>query len=80
VISKHAVEALTEHLSQIDETDSIKFTYETFKAEKMLPFLDILLVRKEDGYLKLLMYSKTHTNQYLDISSRHPLQHKLSVY
>jgi len=78
---KHAVEALTEHLSQTDETDSIQFTYETFKAEKMLPFLNILLVRKEDGYLKLLVYSKkTHTNQYLDLSSHHPLWHKLGVY
>ena len=79
VINKQAVEGLTEHLNQVDETGSIKFTYET-EAEKMMPFLDMLLVRKEDGHLKLMVYrKKTHTDQYLNFNSQHPLQHKLSV-
>ena len=79
VINKQAVEGLTDHLNHIDETGSIKFTYET-EAEKMLPFLDTLIVRKEHGHLKLLVYrKKTHTDQYLDFTSHHPLQHKLSV-
>ena len=46
----------------------------------MLPFLDMLIVRKEDGHLKLLVYrKKTHTDQYLHFSSHQPLQHKLGV-
>jgi hypothetical protein len=73
------VEGLTEHLNRVDDTGSIKFTYET-EAEKMIPFLDMQIVQKEDGHLKLLVYrKKTHTDQYLNFNSQHPLQHKLSV-
>lgn len=79
VINKQAVEELTDHLNRVDDTGSIKFTYET-EAEKMIPFLDMQIVRKEDGHLKLLVYrKKTHTDQYLNFNSQHPLQHKLSV-
>jgi len=79
VINKQAVEEFTEQLNTIDDTGSIKFTYES-EAEKMLPLLDMLIVRKEDGHLKLLVYrKKTHTDQYLNFNSQHPLQHKLSV-
>ncbi|XP_078573447.1 uncharacterized protein LOC144860180 [Branchiostoma floridae x Branchiostoma japonicum] len=45
-----------------------------------LPFLDTLLVRREDGTVKLLVYrKKTHTDQYLDFNSHHPLHQKLGV-
>ena len=58
---------------------SIKFTYETETAGK-LPFLDLQIVRKEDGNLKLQIYRKpTHTDQYLNFASHHPIEHKLSV-
>ena len=39
-----------------------------------------LIVRKADGSVKLLVYrKKTHTDQYLDFNSRHPLHQKLGV-
>ena len=79
VVNRQAVIGLTEHLNQIDSIDSIKFTYES-EAENVMPFLDILIVRKPDGHVKLLVYRKeTHTDQYLHFESHHPLQHKLSV-
>jgi len=44
-----------------------------------LPFLDIILERTAGG-LKLCIYRKpTHTDQYLNFSSHHPVEHKLSV-
>ena len=45
-----------------------------------MPFLDTLLVRKEDGTVKLLIYrKKTHTDQYLNFNSHNPLHQKLGV-
>ena len=70
---------LTTHLNTIDTTGNIKFTYEE-ESEGSLPFFDTLRVRKEDGTIKLLVYrKKTHTDQYLNFSSHHPLHQKLGV-
>ena len=79
VIKKGSVEKLTEFLNGLDVTGSIKFTYEVEQDGK-LPFLDILLERTDSGGLKLSIYRKpTHTDQYLNFSSHHPVEHKLSV-
>jgi hypothetical protein len=70
---------LTEHLNTVDTTGSIKFTYEE-ETEGRIPFLDTLLVRKENGQVKLLVYRKpTHTDHYLQFDSHHPVHHKLGV-
>ena len=54
----------TDHLNIVDETNSIKVTHEE-EAEGTTPFLDTLLVRKESGEVKLLIFRKnTHTDQY----------------
>ena len=46
----------------------------------MIPFLDTLITRREDGSIKLLVCRKaTHTDQFLPFQSQHPLQHKLAV-
>jgi len=79
LIKKGQVRNLTDHINTIDPTGNIKFTYEE-EEDKQIPFLDTLLVRWEDGSVKLLVYrKKSHTDQYLNFSSHHPLILKLAV-
>ena len=79
MVKKHQIERLTEHINEADETNSIKFTYEA-ENEGQIPFLDTLIVRRNDGSVKLLVYrKKTHTDQYLNFESHHPLHQKLGV-
>ena len=79
IVRKDSVQKLTDHINTIDKSESIKFTYEE-ETEGKLPFLDTLIVKKEDGTVKLLVYRKpTHTDQYLNYKSHHPLHQKLGV-
>ncbi|XP_072041401.1 uncharacterized protein [Amphiura filiformis] len=79
IVNKDQVDDLTEHLNQSDPTGNIKFTYEK-EQEGKIPFLDTLNVRKPDGSVKLLVYRKvTHTDQYLNFKSHHPLHQNLGV-
>ena len=79
VMKRGKVGQLTDHINTIDPTGNIKFTYEEEEHRK-IPFLDTLLTRKEDGTVKLLVFrKKTHTDQYLNFASHHPLNHKLAV-
>ena len=78
-VSKRCKQKLTEHLNSIDIICSIKFTYEQ-ESDNSLPFLDTLMIRKEDGTVKLLVYrNKSHTDQYLNFTSHHPLHQKLGA-
>jgi hypothetical protein len=79
IIHKDATQQLTDHLNTIDDTGNIKFTFEE-EDNGQIPFLDTLIVRKPDGSVKLLIYrKKTHTDQYLNFKSQHPLHQKLGV-
>ena len=50
------------------------------ETEGQLVFLDLLLKRTNSGGLKLSVYRKpTHTDQYLNFMSHHPIDHKMSV-
>ncbi|XP_072033102.1 uncharacterized protein [Amphiura filiformis] len=79
IIKKGTTGQLTEHLNTVDTTGNIKFTFEE-ECEGKIPFLDTLIVRKEDGTVKLLVYrKKTHTDQYINFDSQHPLHQKIGV-
>ncbi|XP_072028516.1 uncharacterized protein [Amphiura filiformis] len=79
IVKSDQVDNLTDHLNSTDPTDSIKFTYEK-EHDGKIPFLDTLIVRKSNGSVKLLIYRKaSHTDQYLNFESHHPVHHKLSV-
>ncbi|XP_070532995.1 uncharacterized protein [Ptychodera flava] len=72
----HAQE-FTDHLNTLDP--DIKFTTEG-EENRSLAFLDTLSVVQEDGSINLKIYRKpTHTDQYLNFTSNHPLQQKLGV-
>ena len=76
-INCDAVESFTHHINNID--DNIKFTCDPEK-DCQLPFLDTLITKKPNGSIKVSVYRKaTHTDQYLDFQSHHPLEHKISV-
>ena len=79
IINKDSVDKLTDHINTVDKSGSIKFTYEK-ETDGKLPFLDTLIVKKADGSVKLMVYRKpTHTDQYLNYDSHHPLHQKLGV-
>jgi hypothetical protein len=80
VIWPHGKEELNkflEHLNFLSE--DIKFTME-LEEDNSIPFLDVLIHRKQDGHLGHQVYrKKTHTKSYLHASSHHHPTHKMGV-
>ncbi|XP_072015061.1 uncharacterized protein [Amphiura filiformis] len=65
----------TDHLNSLDK--DIKFTTEGEENDS-LAFLDTVI--QPDRSIKVTIYRKsTHTDQYLNFSSNHPIDHKLGV-
>ena len=77
VIKTEYIDEFTNHINNI--YPNIKFTSEG-QDNGQLPFLDTLVCRLDDGTHKVKVYREpTCTEQYLNFSSHHPIEHKLSV-
>lgn len=80
VIWSHGHEELDRFLDHLNgQSSAIKFTMVKV-VNGSLPFLDILISRKEDDSLSHAMYrKKTHTEQYLHADSHHFPAQKMGV-
>ena len=77
VLHEYDVEEFTEHINSI--YPHIKFTIKPEKGSKCT-FMDLCNHILDDGSMKITIYMKpTHTDQYLNFKSHHPLTHKRSV-
>ena len=77
IIDKNLIDEFTDHIN--NQHSAIKFTIEK-ESDGSLPMLDVLMTRDDIGNLRFKVYrAPTHTDQYLNFSSNHPLQHKLGV-
>jgi len=80
VIWSHGKDELDRFLTHINSIHkNIQFTMETENNNK-LPFLDVLVSRREDGTLGHCVYRKpTHTDRYLHKDSNHHPRQKRAV-
>ena len=78
IINRCEIENITNHIKALHPA-IIKFTIER-EVNGQLPILDVRVIRETDGTLSFQVYWKpTSTNQYLNFSFHHPMQHKLGV-
>ena len=80
MIKRNTHQIFTDHLNTIDPTGKVQFTVEPESSDGKMAMLDVKIIRRPDGSLRLQIYRKsTHTDQYLMFDSHHPVEHKLSV-
>ncbi|XP_060765135.1 uncharacterized protein LOC132873505 [Neoarius graeffei] len=78
-VKRGHTQQLIDHLNTIDNTGNIKFTHEE-ETEQSIAFLDLKIHHTEEGDIKIKVHRKpTHTDQYLNWTSEHPIMHKISV-
>ena len=80
VVWPHGEDELRKFLTHLNSiSPNIKFTME-LEENRSIPFLDVLLTRKEDGTLGHEVFcKKTHTDSYLHADSHHHLSQKIGV-
>ena len=72
------IDNFLQHLNSLDQ--NIQFTKEEARADGSMPFLDVLIIPREDGSLETTVYRKpTHTDLYLHWDSNHTLTSKYGV-
>lgn len=76
VLKREDAPVLLQHLNSIQPT--IQFTMEEEVAGR-IAFLDVEVQRKNTGFVAMVYREPTHTGQYLDFASAHPVGHKRSV-
>ena len=77
VVQKDVLEDFHRHLNSVEP--SVKFTVET-EADEQIPFLDVLVIRNDDGSIDTTVYRKpTHTGRYLNFYSDSPRAHLEAV-
>ncbi|CAM9382875.1 unnamed protein product, partial [Heterosigma akashiwo] len=79
MIWEHSQELFDEFLRKLNGIHP-KIKWEAvFEENGQLPFLDVLVVRNEDGSFTTTVYRKpTHSDRYLHWTSNHPVKDKLS--
>ncbi|CAM9645274.1 unnamed protein product, partial [Heterosigma akashiwo] len=79
MIWEHSQELFDEFLKKLNGIHP-KIKWEAvFEENGQLPFLDVLVVRNEDGSFTTTVYRKpTHSDRYLHWTSNHPVKDKLS--
>lgn len=78
ILPKHLIDEFVSELNNF-LPGKIEFTTE-IENNGSLPFLDMLLVRQNDGHIKIDWYQKpTASNRTLNFHSQHPQKQKLAV-
>ena len=77
-IKRILLQQFKEHLNK--QNQYLKWTEEV-EVDNQLAFLETKVHKREDGSVQTTIFrKKTHTDQYLQFSSNHHIQHKLGIY